>query len=364
MQLQFAMQTCLFCIFSVYVSIIAASKDYYKILAVPRSASAADIKRAYRKLSLKYHPDKNSSPDAATKFAELSAAYGVLSDPEKRKLYNSGGEDAVKMQEQRENTPAADPFDIFSAFGFGGMGGGRQREEEQRTANVEIPVRVTLKQLYLGELLDVEYIRQVVCVEASSCEKKDKDCQGPGVKLRVQQLAPGFVQQIQVADSSCVARGKSWKSGCKACPRGMTEEEELQLTVDILPGMKDGEQIKFDQVADEAVGHTPGDLIFIIKQLPHPLFSRSGDNLSMSFSISLLEALVGFSKSFEHLDGHLVTVEKRDVTYCQEVMVIRGEGMPRKGGKNGRGDLLVTLLVDFPRDFSSRQKELLKQAMA
>ena len=98
----------------------------------------------------------------------------------------------------RENTPAADPFDIFSAFGFGGMGGGRQREEEQRTANVEIPVRVTLRQLYLGELLDVEYIRQVVCVEASSCEKKDKDCQGPGVKLRVQQLAPGFVQQIQV----------------------------------------------------------------------------------------------------------------------------------------------------------------------
>ena len=76
--------------------------------------------------------------------------------------------------------------------------GGRQREEEQRTANVEIPVRVTLRQLYVGELLDVEYIRQVVCVEASSCEKKDKDCQGPGIKLRVQQLAPGFVQQIQV----------------------------------------------------------------------------------------------------------------------------------------------------------------------
>jgi len=121
MQLLSAIQTCLFCIISVYISIIAASKDYYKILAVPRSASAADIKvsqfisliaililinqpwtqRAYRKLSLKYHPDKNSSPDAATKFAELSAAYDVLSDPEKRKLYNSGDEEAVKMQEQR-----------------------------------------------------------------------------------------------------------------------------------------------------------------------------------------------------------------------------------------------------------------------
>jgi DnaJ family protein B protein 11 len=144
----------------------------------------------------------------------------------------------------------------------------------------------------------------------------------------------------------------------------MTEEEELQLTVDIQPGMKDGDQIKFDQVADEAVGHIPGDLIFIVKQTPHPLFQRNGDNLSMSLTISLLEALVGFKKSFEHVDGHAVTVEKKDVTYCSEILVVRGEGMPRKGGgKNSRGDLLVTLLVQFPRDFNPKQKELLRQAI-
>lgn len=98
---------------------------------------------------------------------------------------------------QSANTPQADPFSIFEHFGFGGMGGHR-REEEQRTPNVEIPVRVTLRQLYLGEMLDVEYTRQVVCVEAASCEKKNQECQGPGIKLRVQQLAPGFMQQIQV----------------------------------------------------------------------------------------------------------------------------------------------------------------------
>lgn len=143
----------------------------------------------------------------------------------------------------------------------------------------------------------------------------------------------------------------------------MTEEEELQLTVDIQPGMKDGDQIKFDQVADEAVGHIPGDLIFIIKQLPHPLFQRNGDNLSMSLSITLLEALVGFKKSFEHVDGHIVTVEKKDVTFCSEVVTVRGEGMPRKGGKSGRGDLLVTLLIQFPRDFSPKQKNLIREAI-
>lgn len=185
-----------------YISLVIAGKDYYKILSVSRTASSADIKRAYRKLSLKYHPDKNSSPDASQKFAEIAAAYDVLSDPEKREAYNRGGEEAVQMQEQRANTPQADPFSIFEHFGFGGMGGGgfgRQQQEEQRTPNVEIPVRVTLRQLYLGELLDVEYIRQVVCVEASSCEKKNQECQGPGVKVRMQQLAPGFVQQIQVS---------------------------------------------------------------------------------------------------------------------------------------------------------------------
>jgi DnaJ-class molecular chaperone len=186
--------------FIYYIAFVIAGKDYYKILSVSRTASAADIKRAYRKLSLKYHPDKNSSPDAAEKFAEIAAAYDVLSDPEKREAYNKGGEEAVKMQEQRANTPAADPFSIFEHFGFGGMGGfGGGRQEEQRTPNVEIPIRVTLRQLYLGELLDVEYIRQVVCVEASSCEKKNQECQGPGVKVRMQQLAPGFVQQVQVS---------------------------------------------------------------------------------------------------------------------------------------------------------------------
>lgn len=190
-----------FLLFVSYLALtIAAGKDYYKILSVSKSASASEIKKAYRKLSLKYHPDKNSAPDAADKFAEISVAYDVLSDPEKRETYNRGGEEAVKQQEQRANTPQHDPFSIFEHFGFGG--GGHRQQEDQRTPNIEIPVRVTLRQLYLGELLDVEYIRQVVCVEAGSCQKNNQDCQGPGIKVRMQQLAPGFVQQIQVRDQS------------------------------------------------------------------------------------------------------------------------------------------------------------------
>lgn len=349
--------------FSIILFFLCAARgyaaDYYKVLGVSKSASAAEIKKAYRKLSLKYHPDKNSAPDASAKFAEIATAYDVLSDAEKRETYNHGGEEALKMQEQRGQQQATDPFSIFEHFGFGGQ---RQREE-QRTPNVEIPVRVSLRQLYLGELLDVSYARQVLCTEAASCQKNSQYCQGPGVAIRTQQLAPGFVQQVQVHDPSCVARGKSWKSPCKACPKGMTEEEEIQLTVDIKPGMLDGEQIRFEQVADEAVGHIPGDLVFVLRQAPDAQFTREGDNLRMAFSITLLESLVGFRRTFQHLDGHDVVVDKQDVTYCQEVFVVSGEGMPRKGNKKVRGDLFVTLFIEFPRSFSSQQKDAIRRAI-
>eukprot|EP01034_Spumella_vulgaris_P024661 gene24661-31030_t len=327
-------------LFLTYLAIaFAAGKDYYKILDIKKSATAAEIKKAYRKLSLKYHPDKNSAPDAADKFADISNAYDVLSDPEKREVYNKGGEEAVKQSEQRSNQPAHDPFNIFQQFGFGGFGG-QQQHQEARTPNVEIPVRVTLRQLYLGEQLDVEYIRQVVCAEANTCQKTNNDCQAAGIKLRMQQLAPGFVQQVQVSDPTCVARGKSWNPRCKACPNGMTEEEEIQLTVDIQAGMSDGDSIKFDNVADEAVGHIAGDLIFKVKQVPDAQFQRQGDDLYMSINISLLDSLVGFHTSFAHLDGHIVELKKSDVTYCSEVMTVKGEGMPRKNaGRGVKGDL-------------------------
>lgn len=267
------------------------------------------------------------------------------------------------MQEQQANQPAHDPFDIFSAFGFGGMGGRRRSEEEPRTADVRIPVRVSLRQLYKGEVLDVQYSRQVVCPEASQCTQKSSSCQGPGVSMRTQQLAPGFVQQVQVHDSSCIARGKAWKPGCKACPKGMTEEEEIELTLDVQAGMADGSEVKYDNVADEAPGHIAGDLIFVITQIPDNLFRRKGDDLEMTMQISLLDSLVGFETTFPHLDGHEVKVVKETVTYCSEVYKVIGQGMPRKGSKKGFGDLYITLTIKFPDQFTPKQKTEIRKAL-
>ena len=341
----------------------AAGADYYKILGVGKKASASEIKKAYRKLSLKYHPDKNPADDAAEKFAQISNAYATLSDEDKRKIYDRGGEEAVTESEQRSNQGGGgDPFDIFSQFGFGGFGGGRRSREDPKTADVTVPLHVTLAQLYKGETLDASYSRQVLCIEINSCMKNKGDCQGPGIAMRTQQLAPGFVQQVQVRDEKCIARGKAWKSGCKACPNGMTEEEEIELTVDVKPGMDDGETIRFEQVADEAAGHTPGDLIFVIKQIRHESFLRKGNDLHTTMKISLLDSLVGFDHFIEHVDGHRVRVAKTGISTCAEVLTIRGEGMPKKNGKS-KGNMYVELAIDFPKSLSDAQKDHLRKAL-
>jgi DnaJ homolog subfamily B member 11 len=144
----------------------------------------------------------------------------------------------------------------------------------------------------------------------------------------------------------------------------MTEEEEIQLTIDVQAGMGTGDTVKYDNIADEAVGHIAGDVVFVIKQVPHEFFVREGSNLKMDFHITLLDSLVGFRKVFKHLDGHDVVVEKKDVSYCSEIMVVRNEGMPIRGQSRKRGDLYITLLIQFPQKFTESQKDLIRKAMA
>lgn len=143
----------------------------------------------------------------------------------------------------------------------------------------------------------------------------------------------------------------------------MTEEEEIQLSVDVAAGMHSGEEIKFDGVADELVGHLAGDLVFNVDQIPHPYFTRRGDDILTSIDISLQDSLLGFVKTLEHLDGHKVLVDKKDITYCSEVFVVKGQGMPRKGTKT-YGDMHITLNIVFPKQFSKVQRDLLNQAFS
>ena len=337
-----------------------ASADYYKTLGITKKATTKEIKKAYRQLSLKYHPDKNKEEGASSKFSEIARAYEVLSDEEKRETFDRHGEEGLKQQEQRGGGGGGgDPFSsMFENFGFGGFGNrnNQRQQQENKTPNVEIPLRLNLKQLYLGEVLDVEYVRETLCQNWKECTKKSQDCQAPGIKIRTQQLAPGFVQQVQVRDEKCIGRGEMWRNDCRACPNGKTEPDQTKVQVDITKGMRNNEPIIFEGIADEKVGFVAGDLVFVVNELKHEYFNRDGDNLYASVEIPLVDALVGFTHTMKHLDDHEVVITVSDITECDMIRRVAGQGMPRRSG-NGFGDLFVTFEVVFPaKKFNDKDK--------
>lgn len=345
------------------ISITSAS-DFYKLLGISRSATSKEIKKAYRQKSLEFHPDKNKEEGAAEKFAEIARAYEVLSDDTTKEIYDRHGEDGLKQHEERGGGGGGfDPFeDMFSQFGFGGRGNRGRDDGVQRTESVSVPLRLDLAQLYKGEMLEVQYVREVLCQNWEECMKKDPECSGPGVKIARQQLAPGFVQQVQVNDPKCVARGKSWRSNCRACPNGKTETEKIELTIDVTKGQRNGERITFEGVTDEKPGYTAGDLHFTIEEIPHPEFTRNGDRLYTNKEIPLVDALTGFSIGLTHVDGQKFTVDVDGVTECDHVIRVPGKGMPRRNGR-GYGDLYITFEVEFPESLTDEQKTNIRKIL-
>jgi DnaJ-class molecular chaperone len=192
--------------------------------------------------------------------------------------------------------------------------------------------------------------------------KDDRDCQGPGVKMIQQQIAPGFYQQFQQNDPNCVSRGKSWRSNCKSCPKGKTNPEKIDLTIDVTKGMRNGERITFEGVTDEKPGYKAGDLHYVIKEVPHKVFRRDGDHLYMHQEIPLVDALTGFKLELTHLDDSRFSVQVDTVTDCDHVMRVPGKGMPRRGG-NGFGDLYITFDVDFPDTLTNEQKTAIRKIL-
>lgn len=347
---------CLYCTLSVIQLVLAA--DYYQLLGISRSASVKEIKKAYRAKSLEFHPDKNKEEGAAEKFAQIARAYEVLSDEDKKHIYDTQGEEGLKQhelqkQQQEHGGGGFGGFDdIFSQF-FGG-GARQQKSNEQQTPAVTIPLHVTLEQLYKGDTIEVQYVRQVLCLQWEMCMKNMPECQGPGIRVHRQQIAPGFVQQVQQIDSRCVARGKMWKNDCSACPQ-KTQTEKVNLSVDITRGLRPNDRITFDKVTDERPGYVAGDLHFVITQEPHSVYHRDRDDLYKTIEVPLVDALTGFTITLQHLDGNEFTVTVNEVTDCDHVMRVPGKGMPRRSGR-GYGDLFITFEVDFPDTLTDEQK--------
>uniref|UniRef100_A0A6I8RBD2 DnaJ homolog subfamily A member 1 n=1 Tax=Xenopus tropicalis TaxID=8364 RepID=A0A6I8RBD2_XENTR len=282
---------------------------YYDTLGVKPNATPDEIKKAYRKLALKYHPDKN--PKEGEKFKLISQAYEVLSDPKKRDLYDQGGEQAIKEGGMGGGNFSS-PMDIFDMF----FGGGGRMNREKRGKNVVHQLAVSLNDLYNGTSRKLALQKNVIC---SKCEgyggkkgavEKCTTCKGRGVQVRVQQIGPGMVQQIQSMCSDCHGEGEriNQKDRCKQCSGKKVVREKKILEVHINKGMKDGQKIMFSGEGDQEPGLEPGDVVIVLDQKEHDVYQRQQNDLIMKMNITLVEALCGFKKPIETMDGRILQV--------------------------------------------------------
>jgi len=308
----------------------------YETLGVSKDADKKEIKKAYMKLARTHHPDKGGDEH---KFKEINAANEILSDPVKRAKYDKYGLEGIA----NEGDAGTNVDDIFSTF----FPGARQRKSSgpQKGANVNYPIKVTLEQLYNGKTKKMAINRSVQVGEPTMCD----ECNGMGYVIKVQQLGPGMVQQIQKICSGCNGDGYF----------GETKNERTIVEVHIEKGMKNKEKIIFHGMADEKPNMEPGDINFIVEEEEHKIFKRKGADLLIKKTLSLNEALCGFEWSVRHLDNREIIIKSRPGEVISPenagrgipfVKAVSNEGMPSKGNPFVRGDLYVLFTVQFPKD--------------
>ncbi|XP_032029994.1 dnaJ homolog subfamily A member 4 isoform X1 [Hylobates moloch] len=325
--------------------------QYYDILGVKPSASPEEIKKAYRKLALKYHPDKN--PDEGEKFKLISQAYEVLSDPKKRDIYDQGGEQAIK--EGGSGSPSfSSPMDIFDMF----FGGGGRMARERRGKNVVHQLSVTLEDLYNGVTKKLALQKNVICEKCEGVGGKKGSvekcplCKGRGMQIHIQQIGPGMVQQIQTVCVECKGQGEriNPKDRCESCSGAKVIREKKIIEVHVEKGMKDGQKILFHGEGDQEPELEPGDVIIVLDQKDHSVFQRRGHDLIMKMKIQLSEALCGFKKMIKTLDNRILVITSKsgEVIKHGDLKCVCDEGMPIYKAPLEKGILIIQFLVIFP----------------
>lgn len=339
------------------------NKKFYEVLNVSQNASVDEIKKAYRKLAMKHHPDK--SGDVET-FKEISRAYEVLSDPEKRKIYDEAGVEGL------EGGVASDPTDIFNLF-FGG-GSRKSRHEKPKGEDFVSHIKVTLEQMYKGAPRKMAINKDVICPDCGGIGGPEdaiemcSTCNGKGVRVTVRQVGP-MIQQTQSTCNVCKGQRKSMPEHkkCKKCNGACTVKERKVVEVYIDKGAPNGHKITIGGEADEKPNTIPGDLVFILDLQPHDVFKRHGVDLHMTKNITLYEALTGFKFSLEHLDNRILVVknEPNQITRPGDIKCIRDEGMPTFKSPFVKGDLFITFTVDFPlpEQIDSKARQLLSEIL-
>eukprot|EP00123_Amoebidium_parasiticum_P019476 comp25964_c0_seq1/m.47056 comp25964_c0_seq1/g.47056 ORF comp25964_c0_seq1/g.47056 comp25964_c0_seq1/m.47056 type:complete len:401 (-) comp25964_c0_seq1:30-1232(-) len=344
---------------------------FYDTFGVAPDATADQLKKAYRKLALKFHPDKNPSPDAAEKFKEISYQFSVLDDPKKREIYDKYGEQGLKEGGMDSGHFAAEDF-ISQMFGGGFssfFGGGGRRQTKGKDIVHELVV--SLEQLYNGCTKKLQMRKDVVCNKCDGQGGKNvtkcQRCNGRGQVMYVRQIGPGMMSQMAAPCDSCRGKGETMaeKDRCKKCDGQKLVEEKKVFEVHVDPGMREGQRITFSGEGDQTPGLPPGDMIIILRQREHDMFHRQGDDLIMEMSVSLVEALCGFQRPVKHLDDRvvLVTVPAGMVIKEGAVKMVPNEGMPQPRHPELKANLLIKFHVDFPASLSPDQVKQVERAL-
>lgn len=356
---------------------MADKRDYYEVLGVSRDATADDLKKAYRKLAVKYHPDKNPDDKSAEdKFKEVSEAYDVLNDDQKRAAYDRYGHSAFAggMGGGAGGGGMHDPFDIFKeVFGggggvfesfFGGGGGGGQRRSggPQRGSDLRYALEITLEEAAHGAEREIEYERLVACKtctgsgSASGSGKKTcRTCGGAGQVIS----SRGFFQ-VQQTCPDCNGTGETITDPCKPCRGVGRVKERTRVRLRIPAGIEEGSRLRSQSNGDTGTaGGSPGDLYVVIHLKPHDVFQRDGDDLHCEMPMSFATAALGGELTVPTIEGK-ASVKIPAGTQSGTTFRLRGKGLKHLGGNN-HGDLYVHVQIAVPTKLNGEQKAKLQE---
>ncbi len=351
-----------------------SKRDYYEVLGLDKSADEASIKRAYRQLAKKYHPDMNpGDKEAERKFKEVNEAYDVLSDPDKKAKYDQFGHAAFEAGGGGSGFSGFGGFgedfdisDIFSSF-FGGMGGSSSRRGGPvRGDDINVRLTLTFEEAVFGVKKEISYQRVQKCAECGgsgaakgTSPKTCPTCGGSG-RVRVQQRTPLGIMQTQKSCDACRGTGRIVETPCAACRGGGYVRASKKLDVTIPAGIDDGQRIVLSgQGSDGRDGGPAGDLYIYVSVRPHAVFEREGADIYCEVPITFAEAALGGEIDIPTLEG----TEKYQIpegTQTGTTFQLRQKGVPVVNSKN-RGTLNITVRVETPKSLNAEQKELLRR---
>jgi molecular chaperone DnaJ len=353
------------------------AKDYYDILGVDRNASQEEIKKAFRKLAHKYHPDKETGDEQT--FKEISEAYNVLSDEQKRAQYDQFGHAGTGAGAQGAGTDFGgfdfsnfggaggfQDFDIGDIFGEmfgGGFGGGRGRT--RRGSDISVDMQLQFSEAVFGVSRTLTIKKNVACADCSgSGAKSGTDmetcsvCSGQGAVRDTKQSVFGTFATVRECPQ-CMGNGQTPKEKCPRCAGTGVERKEEQITVSVPPGINDGEMLRVTGAGEAIAGGQPGDLYVRLHVSNDTRFTKEGSDLTTTLTVKLTDALLGAEYTLDTLDGQVKLKIPHGVT-PNEVLRVRDKGVPYGDG-NRRGDLLVKVSIEMPKKLSKNAKKLVEQ---